>query len=317
MSATDNVAEVDENVELPDVSDDFFNEFEDVKFLDEIVETAVPEESRLIRTDSVEENSTETTTSKNDEPNDEEPILSRCLEEINNLTRSIERRKRRLREELNESSKRKERRSRSPNRKSPSSNRNVRSRDRRLSPRRSPSGPRREWSKGRSRGRSRSRSRERNRSRDRRLSRNRRDRSRSVTPVTQPRGMSFLDELAQKFAEKGLDFPEKDLLRANINGTSGANQYQVAVRYPQHEVPLGMPPYIPMPMPMYNQPYQPQWNGNYMIEPLHNIPQPIQQIIHPLPFVHNTGSNMIPNTAKASKLILCFKFNMDRTLDTL
>lgn len=298
MSTVDNVADTEENVELPD---DFFDEFEDSKFLDKIVEIVVPEQTRLVRPDNVNDNSTETNKSSNDQPNEEEPLYKRCLNEIDNLTKSIERRKRKLRGEITttDNGKRKNRRSHSP----PSSrlDRNVRSRDRRLSPaRRSPSGPRSR--------RVRSRSRERNRSRDRpdrRLSRSRRDRSRSDSPANQPRHMSFLEELERKFAENGQDFPEKDLLiqmRAKQNGTTGMNPYPATVGYSQ--VPIS--PYIQLPsmhipMPMYNRPYQPQWNGNYMMDPMASMQHPMQPILLPSPCVNGTTPNVIQNATTASK----------------
>lgn len=295
MSTVDNVADTEENVELPD---DFFDEFEDSKFLDEIVEIVVPEQTRLVRPDEVNDNSTETSKSSkssNDQPNEEGPLLKRCLNEINNLTKSIKRRKQRLRGETTttDNGKRKNRRSHSP----PSSrlDRNVRSRDHRLSPaRRSPSG-------SRSR-RVRSRSRERNRSRDRRLSRSRRDRSRSDSPANKSRGMSFLEELERKFAENGQDFPEKDLLiqmRAKQNGTTGMHPYPATVGYQQ--VPYIQLPNMHIPMPMYNRPYQPQWNGNYMMDPMASMQHPMQPIPLPSPCVNGMTPNVIQNATTASK----------------
>lgn len=283
-NTADNVADAEENVELPD---DFFDEFEDSRFLDEIVDIVAPEQARLVRTDDVNEDSRETSKSSNDKPVEEEPLLKRCLNEINNLTKSIERRKRRLRGENAEKddSKRKNRRSSSP------ANRLERSvRNHRLSPlRRSPSG-----SRGR---RIRSRSRERNR--DHRLSRGRRDRSRSNSPVNQPRSMSFLEEMERKFAEAGQDFPEKDLLlQAKENGTM--NSYSATVGYRQ--CPLPMPPYLQMPsnpMPMYGQPYQPQWNGNYMMSSMSSMYQipPLQS-----PCVNGTTTtNVIYSATTSSK----------------
>lgn len=290
-----------------EIPDDFFDEFEDTKFLDENVETIIAEQSRLIRS----EDSAETTKSNEEDPakenkpavQDEEPIVRRCLDEIDKLTKSIRRRKRKLREEItaNDRVKRsKERRSRSHSRDRGRSNTPRNGRNRRSSPRRSPMSRRR--SRGRSRGYSRERSRERsNWSRDRRSSRNRRDmRSRSTSPDTQPRSMSFLEELAQKFAAKGQEFPEKNLLmqlraRQHANDPTVLNTYPVNVGYPPCEVPQ---PYMQMPMQMYSQPYQPQWNGNYMMDPMSTMQHAIPQT--PLPMIMNVvQTNVEANSSKA------------------
>lgn len=301
MSTADN-ANADENiVELPD---DFFDEFEDDKLLDEIVEGVVPEQPRLIRTDDTNGKSVDTSKLNNDPPNnnnnetDSEPELTHCLNEIKSLTESIERRKQKLRNEMLVCGKNNRRNPRSH---SPSSSkrpeRNNRSRDRR----RSPIGSRTR------RDRSRSRSRERNRSRDRRLSRGRRDRSRSRSdsPVYHARGMSFLEELERKFAEKGQDFPEMKLLmelRAKKNGTTAVvTEYSSAtnVVYQQRDVPIcTMPPYMQMPMSMYNPPYHPNWNGNYMMNSMTSSMQHTMQQIPIQPPVANTAPNVIHNACE-------------------
>ncbi|XP_037036700.1 uncharacterized protein LOC119074575 [Bradysia coprophila] len=299
--------EIREDEDDVDIPEDFFDEFEDNKFLDEIVEIVVPEQARLVRTSDTNENSTEANDEKPKVEESTEPTLKRCLDKINDLTRSIERRKQKLQTTLTKSSKRKRRshtRSPSPTASRADRNvRNVRSRDRRFSPRRSPSGPR----SGR-----RSRSRDRNRSRDRQRTSNgtRRDRSRSQSSTNRPRAMSFLEELEQKFAEKGQDFPEKELLiqsRSKKNGVSAVLDRQVAatVGYPQCEVPMNMSPYMPtVPMPMYNQtPYSPYWNANYMMNPMATN---VQLAMQPLPFQaicaanDPTTMNVIPSDAKAN-----------------
>ncbi len=265
----DNPANVeDDGVDLPD---DFFDEFEDSKFLDEIVEIVVPEQTRLISTNHETNNGspTETNNDQRDQRNDDDGITKSCLDRIDNLEKSIKRRKQRLQNEMQ---------TKQPKRRSPPSrsDRNVRSRDRR-----SPSGPR----CGR-RGRSRSRDRS-NHSRERRTSR--RDRSRSGSPINhQSRGMSFLEELEHKFAEKGQDFPEKNLLiqlRAKNNNVPLAVDHN-PIGYPQDMPMYGMPPY--MQMPMYNQPYQPYWNGNYMME---HMPSNMQQ----MPFVPSRANDAATN----------------------
>lgn len=284
-----------EDADEVDIPSDFFDEFEDSKFLDEIVEIVVPEQARLVRTgDRTNENSMETNDDNADAEESVEPTLKRCLEKINDLTRSIERRKQRLQNNSLTKANKRQRRShtRSP---PPATNRverNVKSRDRerRFSPRRSPSGPR----SGR-----RCRSRSRDRNRDRRSSR--RDRSASSYKI------SFLEELKQK----GIDVSEKDVLaglRSKENSAPVTDRQMATVGYPSCEMPLTMAPYVSnVPMPTYNQPsYQPPyWNGNYMLNPMaismqqHTMLQfPFQAIC--TPSVPPTN-NVIHNGAKASK----------------
>ncbi|KAG4080253.1 hypothetical protein HA402_010745 [Bradysia odoriphaga] len=289
--------EIREDADDVDIPEDFFDEFEDNKFLDEIVEIVVPEQARLVRTSDTNENSTETNDDKPNVEESTEPILKLCLDKINDLTRSIERRKQKLQTTISKSSKRKRRsHTRSPSPATSRADRNVRSRDRRFSPRRSPSGPR---------SKRRSRSRDRNRDRQKRT---RRDRSRSQSTTNRPHVMSFLEELEQKFAEKGQDFPEKELLiqsRSKKNGVATVTDRQVVatVGYPQCEVPINMSPYMPtVQMPMYNQaPYPPYWNGNYLMNPMTTN---VQLAMQPLPFQaicaanDPTTVNVIPNDVK-------------------
>lgn len=281
-AAVNTADDIEDSVDIPD---DFFDEFEDSKFLDEIVEIVVPEQTRLVRT---EENSTETI---NDDEDPTEPMLKRCIDDIENLSKSIKRRKQKIQSNLDAH---KRKRSFSPS--TSRYDRNFRSRDRsRLSPRRS-------RSRSRSGRRVRSRSRDRNRSRDRRPTR--RDRSRSGSPVPHSR-TTFLEELERKFAEKGQDFPEKDLLMKLRATTNGTISHSPTIAY-QQEVPMCMPPYIQLPtiqMSMYNQPYPPYWNGNYMMDPMvANMQHPMQPIpmMPPLP---NDAivSNVIPNATKTSE----------------
>lgn len=299
--STDN-KEIKVDADDVDIPSDFFDEFEDSKFLDEIVEIVVPEQARLVRTDDQkQENAIETNGNKSNEEDATEPTLKRCLEKINDLTRSIERRKQRLQNNsLTRGGSKRKRRShtRSPSPVTSRADRNVKSRDRdrRYSPRRSPSS--RSNSGPRSGRRCRSRSRSRNR--DRRSSR--RDQ-----PSNHQR-IPFLEELTQTLAEKGLDFPEKDLLiqsRSNNNGGVALDRQTVAtIGYPQ--MPISVAPYVPnVQMPMYNQPsYPPFWNGNYMINPMatslqHTMLQhPFQAICAPN---EPTANNVIHNDAKASE----------------
>lgn len=290
---SDEVADTEENVELPD---DFFDEFEDSNYLDEMVDIVAPEQTRLIRTDdTIDNKSTEASNadkSNNDKQIEDQPILKRCLKSLESLTESIKNRKERLRNEVttNADNKRKHRRSHSPT--SSRAERNGRSR----SSRRSPSGPKIR--------RDRSRSRDRHRSRDRR----RRDRSRSESPSSRKtNGMSFLEELEQKFASQGKDFPEMKLLmelRAKKNGATpaGVNQNTAHVGFTPLEVPMCMPQYMQMPMPMYPQPYQPQWNGNYMMNPMtsmtSSMQHTMQQIPLPQPSLNDTAQNLNQNSSE-------------------
>lgn len=300
--------EIKDDPDEMDLPEGFFDEFEDNQFLDEIVEIVVPEQSRLIKTGEINGNPNETNDSKvnaDETGSVDSATLKDCLDQINDLSKSIERREQRIKNNLKSKAKRKRRsHTRSP---SPANNnnvdRNVRSRDRRSRSRRSPSGPRTSRTGSR---RGRSRSRDRNRSRDRRGTR--RDRSRSQSKTSHPRGMSFLEELEQKFAEKGQDFPEKDLLmRSKNNGVSALNRQVATIGYPQCEVPINMPSYIQMPsvqLSMYNQPpYQPYWNGNYMIN---TMTAAMPHAMHQVPFQAICATNtpttntVMQNGTKAS-----------------
>lgn len=217
--------------ELPE---NFFEDFENNEFLDELVENVAFND---------EENESEEETS-NRRSRTSSPIVNRCLEEIDKLTRDIRRRKRRLQQELSandaatsrttseietptstteivkherKSRRPMPRRSRSPRRRSKESRNTISNRQKWPDVRRTinvtpPSRVRR-----RSRSRSRSR---RDRSRERSRERGpRRSRSGSPPRKTHRRGVSppktqisFLEELERTFAKQGKTFPEKDLL---------------------------------------------------------------------------------------------------------
>lgn len=235
MEATNEEAPGGDPDELPE---NFFEDFENNDFLDELVENVEfnededPDERMVVESDEDKPSNRRSRSSS--------PIVNRCLEEIDKLTQEIRRRKRRLQQELSANdgasrtiseietptsttevekhgrkSRRSPRRSRSPRRRSRESHHTSSSRTTRTetSSRRPPKVP-----NTRVRRRSRSRSPPRRlRSREPRSRRPRSGspprkihrRAAASPPTTQ---MSFLDELEQTFAKQGKAFPEKDLL---------------------------------------------------------------------------------------------------------
>lgn len=231
-----------------DLPEDFFNDLVDESFIDEHV--------------------------VGDENGDDDPQLNRCLDEIKELEAKIEKKKRVIQERQNgltveERLRQKalecERMTRSRSR--------SRERERRHRERR----PRRGSRSSRSRSPHGSRhNRDRRPNRDRSLSPlpsrgSRRSKSpkRSKRSSSTHRNISFLEELAQKFAEKGQAFPEKDALLMGQNNMNQMNQMNNQ----------------PMPMDFVNtMSFEPQ--------PL-IIPnfQP-QQVAYPLPSVQPVQQNM-------------------------
>lgn len=232
-----------------DLPEDFFNDLVDESFIEDVVD--------------------------NDDE-DDDPHLNRCLDEIKVLEAKIEKKRRviqerqngltveeRLRQKASESERMIRSRSRS------------RERDRRHRERR----PRRGSRSSRSRSPHGSRHRDMRRpNRDRSLSPlfpsrgSRRSKSpkRSKRSSSTHRNISFLEELAQKFAEKGQAFPEKDALLMGHNHMNQMNQ--------MNNQPMDMN-MQPMPMDFANtMAFEPQ--------PLIAIPnfqpQP-QQVAYPIP----------------------------------
>lgn len=229
--------------ELPE---NFFEDFENNEFLDELVENVsfnADEENDCIADESDEDEAS------NRRSRTSSPIVNRCLEEIDKLTQEIRRRKRRLQRELSANdaasrdsqteaptsttevdtvdrhSRRYRRRSRSPpstrrpresHHTSDSSSRLRSTEVRRSTTMQLARTRRRSRSRTRSRSRSRTKSR-RTGSRDRgaprrsdRESPPRKSRRRADTPPSSQ--ISFLDELEQTFAKQGKTFPEKELM---------------------------------------------------------------------------------------------------------
>lgn len=195
------------------------------------------------------------------------PQMARCLAEIDVLQKKIQKRKRKLERDL--------------------SNRDVimdndtervRNRDRNRrelhSKSRSPYRNRR-----RSRSPDRDRTRQHNRKSRSRSPRNQHRTRRSNTPSRNNRSssnhksLSFLEELAQKFAERGQEFPEKDLIMQpqEMNQMPSMHPPTNMVYYPGHN-PYATMPVIPQPdFPM--NPMNP--NSYYGINPM---------AIHPIQF---------------------------------
>lgn len=221
---------------ITDLPDDFFNDLVDESFIDDVVER--------------------------DEEDD--PHLNRCMEEIKQLEWKIEKKKQVIRERqdgltIDGLEGRSRSRSRSRDRESRSRrHRRRRSKSRSRSPRnRSPS------------PHSSRHSRYDDRPRDRRYVsplRNRQGR-RSKSPHRSKRSssthknISFLEELAQKFAEKGQAFPEKDALINQINNNAGIDGPQMQMDFGNmvpFEQQMVQPPMISIPN------FQPQQVGFQM-----------------------------------------------------
>lgn len=224
-----------------DLPEDFFNDLADESFIGDVVER--------------------------DE--DDDPQLNRCLDEIKVLEAKIEKKKRNIQERQNgltveerlrQKAKECERMSRSRSR---SRDREKRHRERR--PRRvSRSRSRSPHGSGISRHRDRRHNNRDNRSISPPISRGcHRSPKQLKRSSSTHRNISFLEELAQKFAEKGQAFPEKDALLMGHNQMN--NNQPMAMNGP------------PMPMDFGNgMTFEPQ--------PLISIPNfPPQQVSYPLP----------------------------------
>lgn len=243
-----------------DIPEDFFNDLVDESFIEDVVVEREGEE-------------------------DDDPQLNRCLDEIKVLEAKIEKKKRVIQERQNgltveERLRQKamecERMSRSRSRSRDRSERRHRERRARRGSRSS-----------RSRSPHGSRHRDRRHNRDRSLSppftsrtgshrlRGSRSKSpkRSKRSASTHRNLSFLEELAQKFAEKGQAFPEKDAL---LMGHKQMNNNQPTMDM------NGRPMQMDFANPMSFEP-----------QPLITIPnfQP-QQVGYPIPAVQPVQQNM-------------------------
>lgn len=231
-----------------EIPDDFFEDFENNEFLDELVENV----AAVANEDDGEVNDEEKSEREDDGSSQfrgrsSSPIVERCLKEIDKLTQDIRRRKRRLQQELSsrdtpnrdseteaptsstdidrsksDSRRHSRRSSRSPPRRTRDSHNSDTYKSRattgrhaipRTSRRRTPSPVRSRPIVRRSRSRERrnkrhSKSRERRRS----VSPPHKRLRRSGSPPPAKSQISFLEELERTFAKQGKDFPEKDLL---------------------------------------------------------------------------------------------------------
>lgn len=221
-----------------DIPDDFFDELGDSEFIDELVENQRGA-SNAVADSPVGSNS-----------RDASPQLARCLAEIDELQKKIQRRKRKLERDLvrGHESDESDREDRDRQR----GRRNERPRDKYRRRSRSPD---RMGHRNRHRGgpggpggrKSRSRSPLRGGYRG-----NHNDmRNRSNSPVgrrssSNHKSLSFLEELAQKFAEQGQDFPEKDILMQPHNSMINPPMHMQNIYYPglnaQYHNPVLAPP---------------------------------------------------------------------------
>lgn len=243
--------------EVADLPDDFFNDLTDENFIDEVIE-------------------------KGGHESDEE--LLHYVSEINRIQNDINIRKQKIKEtEANLKSHRRSRsRSRSSSRRRHREKESKRKRSRSLSP--SPHISRR------------SRRDERIREKRYPLSPVRRSlrRSRSKSPrntkrsSSTHRNLSFLDELAQKFAEKGQAFPERDALLMGAQGHMNNNAaMQMNAPIPMDfgnpmpfDQPIVQPPLITIPnFPQQQVGFPQQQNMFYGVNPMsilagNTVPQP-------------------------------------------
>lgn len=226
-----------------EIPDDFFNDIAD----------DTPDEKPIIENDPVVD--------------DEQ--MKRCLEEIDRLQRNIERRKKKIETgesglgTSSESKSRKSRQSRSRSKSRPRSRNDRSPRER----------------SGRDRGRHRN---ERKRSRSRHRQRSRRSTSgspRAKRSTSTHKNLSFLEELAQTFAARGQDFPEKDLLMqqnaaAAVAGTSSSSVMHGLGPNPAHFVHsmgggANGGPFIPQPTGFGGHP-----SSYYGVNPTHALGGP-------------------------------------------
>lgn len=278
-----------------DIPDDFFDELTDSRFIDELFENA-------------QDNSDN---DGNNENSEDSPRMARCLAEINTLSKDIERRKKKIEAELSDKGVSDAYLRKKTNRSGDGTDIDMERRDRRARDR-----ERDQWlSRSRSRSRSRSsfhhrgsrhfnddnRRHHHHPSRSKSRSRHRKNRSRSNSPRSKRsssthKNLTFLEELAQTFAEKGQAFPEKDLLLNKASKTIGSESSAMAG---SNQLLLNQP----MPMDYTNQavtmPYQQQYpQMGYPVQNMYygmnsmNImggmpPQPPQQTLMPTGAIRN------------------------------
>lgn len=241
-----------------DIPDDFFDDLANAEFIEELVENAQDVERDAFDSGSNQNGSRENS-----------PRMARCLAEIDVLTKDIERRKKKLEKELSQKGLSEQDLRKKLDRDDDDERRSHRNR------------------RGRSRSRSRSRSskpkstvrsppvyRERERDRDRDRDREERGRryhnkspqtnhrrhgrrSNSKSPIGKRRSSSthknltFLEELAKKFAEQGKPFHEEDILAQSKSGAFDNSAQMAPMMNPAGD-PNMMPMHMPFP-PTMNQ----------------------------------------------------------------
>lgn len=259
--------------EVTDLPEDFFNDLTDERFIDEVIETG-------------------------GNASDEE--LLHYVSEINRIQHDIKIRKQKIKETEANLKSRDQRRSRSHSRSS-SHSKSRRHRDK-------------DGKRKRSRSRSPSPHTSRHSRYDERLRKERyplspiraRRRSRSKSPQSRKskrsssthRNISFLEELAQKFAEKGQAFPEKDALLMGVQGHMNSNagmplnasmpmDFGNSIPFDQ---PMGQQPLIALPnFPQQQVGFPQQQNMFYGINPMSILAgNPIPQTQPNVPSVNRT-----------------------------
>lgn len=244
-----------------DIPDDFFDDLANAEFIEELVENAQDGERDAFDSGSNQNGSRENS-----------PRMARCLAEIDVLTKDIERRKKKLEKELSQKGlseqdlrKKLDRDLDDDDRRS---HRNRRGRDGRRSLTRSRSRSRSSKPPPVYRERERDRERDRDRDREERSRRyhnkspqtnHRRHgrRSNSKSPNGKRRSSSthknltFLEELAKKFAEQGKPFHEEDMLAQSKGGAFDNSAHMASMMNPGVD-PNMMPMHMSFP-PAMNQ----------------------------------------------------------------
>lgn len=233
--------EASDSEEIPE---DFFDELAEADFIEEMIDGDAMENGR-------------SNSDGGEAKREDSPRMARCMAEIETLTKDIQRRKQKLERELIDKGYTEDQLRRKVKRASDSQ---TRERERR-----------RDRARDRDRDRSRSRSRTRSRSRSRQWhagpNRVNRYRQRSRSPKNRRRpspkrsssthkNLTFLEELAQTFAEKGQAFPEKDLIlnQQKLGRPNHMGQPMHMMEPSGMPMAMGMPPMVGTGYPPMNQP---------------------------------------------------------------
>lgn len=282
-----------------EIPDDFFDELAETDFIEEIIDQEINETAIDNNNENADANDHEIDDGDAKKP-ESSPRMARCLAEIKTLTKDIERRKQKLERELfdkgySEGQLRRE-----------VSDSQTREREKRRD-------RVRETDKGRNKDRkSRSRSRSRDRYRSNRSHRSHRShRSRSRSPIDRRYGrrnrskspkrsssthknLTFLEELAQTFAEQGQAFPEKDLILNQQNQNLPINlNHQPLHQMETNLMPIGMNLQPPLPGPSYLSGMGPSLNQPVAYPTINYPPNayygPGQNVMEPPPHIPPTN----------------------------